>query len=198
MVSDPLPEQDLIRRLRGRDPDAFALLVERYERRVFSLALRMLRGDYAEAEDAAQEIFLAVHQALPRFRGDARLDTWIHRIGMNVCLQRLRKPRLQVEVIQEDSAVAPDRDDPFHYASARELGRDLEAALQTLPDPQRAVVVLHALQGLTYPEVARALGCPEGTVKSRLSAAFRALRRQLAAYGGASGEANAKMAEVSR
>jgi len=179
-----MDERELLSRLRGGTRAAFEALLDRYERRVYNLAFRML-GDRTEAEDAAQEIFIEVHRSLPRFRGDARLDTWIHRIGVNVCLQRRRKRALPTVALPDaDRSAAPPEggEDPFHSALRGELKSRVEQALERLPEGQREVVVLHGIQGLSYSEVAQALQCPVGTVKSRLSSAFRRLRELLGGY----------------
>jgi len=148
----------------------------------------MLDGDRVEAEDTAQDIFVEVYRSLPGFNGRSRLDTWVHRIAVNVCLQRRRKKRLPtVELedgLQELDGFAPCSNgfDPLAEAVRGEMRDDVGAAVEALPEGQREVVLLHGMQGLSYAEVAEALGCPVGTVKSRLSAAFKRLRLALAAY----------------
>jgi len=173
--NDP-DEQQWIRSLRQQDRGAFERLLDRYERRVFNLALRLLAGDMSEAEDATQDIFLEVHRSLPRFRGEARLDTWVHRIAVNVCLQRRRKRVLPTAELPDFDLPDPTAGDPFQCAAQGELRETLLTALDHLPAPQRDVVFLHGMQGLSYAEVAEALQCPVGTVKSRLSTGFKRLR----------------------
>jgi len=180
-------EQELLRELRSGTRRAFERLLDRHERRVYNLALRML-GDATEAEDATQDTFVEVHRALPRFRGDARLDTWVHRIAVNTCLQRRRKRVLPTVELPAEEPPADGRSDPFQAAARGELRSALATAVDTLPDGQREVVLLHGMQGLTYAEVAVALGCPVGTVKSRLSAAFKRLRGALGGYLGTDAE----------
>lgn len=181
-TSDPTPdERELLRRLRTGSRSAFEALMDRYERRVYNLALRLL-GDATEAEDAAQEIFIQVHRSLPGFKGGSRLDTWIHRIAVNVCLQRRRKRALPTVGMPDEDLLECADGDPFHFAARGELRSVVETALDRLPESQRDVVVLHGIQGLSYAEVAEALDCPVGTVKSRLSTAFKRLRKMLAGY----------------
>jgi RNA polymerase sigma-70 factor (ECF subfamily) len=182
-TSDP-EEQQWISKLRQGDGRAFERLLDRYERRVFNLALRLLAGSMPDAEDATQDIFLEVHRALPRFRGDARLDTWIHRIAVNVCLQRRRKRVLPTAELPDTDLPDPSAGDPFQSAAQGELRQILLVAMDHLPEPQRDVVFLHGMQGLTYTEVAEALQCPVGTVKSRLSTGFKRLRELLGGYLG--------------
>ena len=182
MRARALDDHDLLRGLRSGSRAALEALLDRHERRVYNLALRMLDGDAAEAEDATQDIFVEVHRSLPSFRGQSRLDTWIHRIAVNVCLQRRRKKRLPtVELADEEPAALADSD-PYRFALAGELRAVVSSALAALPEGQRDVVLLHGMQGLSYAEVADVLQCPVGTVKSRLSAAFRRLRESLAGY----------------
>lgn len=185
-----IDERELVKRLRAGSRAAFEALMDRSERRVYNLALRMLDGDPSEAEDATQDIFLEVYRALPGFNGRSRLDTWVHRIAVNVCLQRRRKKRLPTVELDEmrdgpacaNGAHSAGLTDPLAEAVRSEMRDHLGAAVQALPEGQRAVVLLHGMQGLSYSEVAEALGCPVGTVKSRLSTAFKRLRAILPGY----------------
>jgi RNA polymerase sigma-70 factor, ECF subfamily len=175
-------DQDLVRRLQGGSRAAFEQLLDRSERRIYNLALRMLDGNASEAEDATQEVFIEIHRSIRNFRGRARLDTWMHRITVNVCLQRRRKKSLPTVELQ-DADLPPQLDgDPFQSAARAELRGVMERAVRELPEGQRDVVLLHGMQGLSYAEVAQVLECPVGTVKSRLSTAFRRLRESLAPY----------------
>jgi RNA polymerase sigma-70 factor (ECF subfamily) len=180
--SESDPDSDLVPMLQRGGRAAFEKLMDRYETRIYNLALRMLHGSRPEAEDAAQEIFLEIHRSIGRFRGQSRLDTWIHRIAINVCLQRRRKRTLPtVELMEADGRPAPEAD-PLRSAERAELRQVMAEAVERLPDGQREVVLLHGMQGLTYAEVAEALACPVGTVKSRLSGAFKRLRVLLDGY----------------
>lgn len=183
MAQRETDERELLKRLRSGSRSAFEALMDRYDRRLYNLALRMLDGDAGEAEDAAQDIFVEIHRALPSFRGGSRLDTWVHRIAVNVCLQRRRNKRLPTGELDE-ALPSLDGPDPLGEAVRSELRDRVGAAVQTLPEGQREVVLLHGMQGLSYAEVAEALGCPVGTVKSRLSTAFKRLRTLLAGYVG--------------
>lgn len=194
------PDRDLLPGLRAGERTAFAALLDRHERRVYNLALRLLDGDPAEAEDATQDAFIEVHRAIRSFRGRARLDTWVHRITVNVCLQRRRRRRGQTVPLVEDGAGPAPGADPFHLAARSELAGQVEAEVRRLPEIQREVVLLHGMQGLSYAEVAQVLDCPVGTVKSRLAAAFRRLRETLGPYvlGEPPAEELRRAAEVGR
>ena len=190
-------DEELAQRIQDGTRESFEALLDAYERRVYNLALRML-GNPADAEDAVQETFIQVHRSLRSFRAESRLDTWIYRIAVNVCLQRRRKLALpSVELPDAEHLAAPDAD-PFRAAAHSELGAKVSAALDRLPAEQRDVALLHSMEGLTYAEVAQVLGCPVGTVKSRLSAAFGRLRKLLGGYVESAGYVNAAVEESVR
>jgi RNA polymerase sigma-70 factor (ECF subfamily) len=121
---------------------------------------------------------------MAQFRGSAALGTWIYRIAMNHCLEFRRKRRLEsIPYDEELSLTSSDwRDDPVQAADRQELSEKVEAAINSLSQVHRDVIVLHELQGMTYQEVAATLDVPVGTVKSRLSNAFRRLRDLLGGY----------------
>jgi RNA polymerase sigma-70 factor (ECF subfamily) len=180
-------ERELVRRIVSGDRDAFARLLDAYETRVYRLALR-LTGAVPDAEDVTQEIFLAVYRSLPKYRGDAALGTWIYRVAMNHCMEFRRRRRLDTVPYDAELTVTSTdwREDPQASAVRAETSARIGAALDLLSPLHRDVVIMHELHGLTYQEVAQALDLPVGTVKSRLSNAFRRLRELLgaAAYEG--------------
>jgi len=177
-------------RLRARDEAAFEELVGRHEREIFQLARRLL-GDREEALDATQEVFLRVYRGLPRFRADASLRTWIWGIALNVCRSRLASAarRLQQRLAPLETVDAEGEESPLplpdpapgpeQAAYGAELRDALELALASLTPEHREAVVLRDVQGLEYEEMAAVLGCPLGTVKSRLGRARAALRQAL-------------------
>ena len=172
-----------IERLQAGDRQAFAQLLDRYEARIYRLALRFT-GSAMDAEDVTQEIFLGIYKSIGNFRGGAALGTWIYRVAMNHCLEFRRRRKLDCVPYNEELALASHdwREDPEQSAGKTELSARVESALQHLSPQHRDVIVLHELQGLTYQEVASALNVPVGTVKSRLSNAFRRLRDLLGGY----------------
>lgn len=176
-------ERKLVQRIQAGDRQAFEELLDAYETRVYRLALRFT-GNIAEAEDLTQEIFLGVYRGLAKFRGDSTLGTWVYRVAMNHCLEYRRKRKLEsIPLDEELTLISSDwREDPAKAADKRELSERVEAAIQCLSPQHRDVIVLHELQGLTYQEVATMLDVPVGTVKSRLSNAFRRLRDLLGGY----------------
>ncbi len=167
-------DDELVRRfVADGDRAAFAELVERHQRRVFNIAYRML-GQREDAADAVQDVFLRCLRKLGAFRGQAAFTTWLHRVTVNVCYDRLRRRRehLSLDEHMPDSPVS-DRTDEMDAAA------DVHRALQQVRQEFRIVVVLHDLQGQPYEAIAEALGAPIGTVKSRLHRGRVALARIL-------------------
>jgi len=170
------PEEDnraLLQRCRSNDPEACTELFSRYNRRIFNTAYRIL-GEESSAEDALQETLLNVYRGISSFRGDSKISTWIGRITINVCLGMLRrnKSRQTVELEDDTSRELPAEItpyiDPLEHACGVEMRSLVSATFQRMSAKQGIVVRLHDLEGNTIQEIARALKCPVGTVKSRL------------------------------
>ncbi|ROT34307.1 RNA polymerase sigma factor SigM [Micromonospora sp. HM5-17] len=154
------------------DPGAFAALFHRHRDRLWAVALRTL-GDREEAADALQDALLSAHRAAARFRGDAAVTTWLHRIVVNACLDRIRRRQSHPTVPLPDSS-GPDESgrwvgglEPAAPAVDHDTALVVRQALAALPVEQRAALVLVDLQGYPVAEVAEILGVAEGTVKSR-------------------------------
>lgn len=176
------------------DTDAFAELVRRHRDRLWAVALRTT-GHREDAADALQDALIAAHRGAASFRGEAQVTTWLHRIVVNACLDRLRRNRVRaVEPLPEDDRPDPrvdrsatsvvGRGDPESAALAVDLRERLLGALETLPPEQKAVLVLVDMEGWPLEEVARILQVPTGTVKSRCARGRRRLGALLAAPGG--------------
>jgi len=176
-------DRHLVQRIQAGDRQAFETLLDAYETRVYRLALRFT-DNVSDAEDVTQDIFLAVYKGLACFRGDSALGTWIYRVAMNHCLEYRRKRRLDSTPYDSELSLTSNdwREDPVASAVRQELSTKVEEAIHCLSPLHRDVVVLHELQGMTYQEVAAMLDVPVGTVKSRLSNAFRRLRELLGGY----------------
>jgi RNA polymerase sigma-70 factor (ECF subfamily) len=167
----------VLERARRGDQEAFAAVIRHYDPGLRALAFRLL-GDRDRMDDALQEAYVKAFRALPRFRGDSKLGTWLYRIAYNACLDELARSRRVVELPLAEEREQPSRwADPGDVAAQR---HDLAAALAALPPEERAAVLLVDAQGFDYREAGRVLGVPEGTVASRLSRARAALRRSLA------------------
>ena len=179
------PDRELVGRWQAGDLEAFEELVQRHEKRVFRLLLRML-GNREEAEDVAQETFLSLHRHGHRFRGEARFSTFVYRVAANAALNRRRtlgRNRNRTHKLAERQAAGDDLPtsprDPEDATSGAELSRHVRSALETLSPPLRMPLVLYDIEGLAYGEIARVMGVAEGTVKSRIHRARLALRAQL-------------------
>jgi RNA polymerase sigma-70 factor (ECF subfamily) len=149
------------------DPVAFATLVGRHRDRLWSVALRTI-GNPEDAADALQDALLSAHRNAGSFRGDAAVTTWLHRIVVNACIDRIRRNRARPTVTLPDDDLAGPAD-PADPLAQRELAWEIERALSSLPDDQRAAVVLVDVEGYSVDEAAAFLKCPPGTVKSRCS-----------------------------
>ena len=166
----------VLERARRGDQEAFAAVIRHYDPGLRALAYRLL-GDRDRMDDALQEAYVKAFRALPRFRGDSKLGTWLYRIAYNACLDELERSRRVVQLPLEDEIVeAGPRTEPGEVVPRR---ADLVEALAALPAEDRAAVLLVDAQGFDYREAASVLGIPEGTVASRLNRARRALRRAL-------------------
>jgi len=172
--ADP-PDQELIRRFRQGDRDAFVALMARHEAKVYNLAYRML-GRAEDASDATQEAFLSCFRHLGSFRGDAAFSTWLHRIAVNACFDLIRRRPATTSLDQEITEPAAVADHAEQAAAAADVHR----ALLAIPPEFRAVLILHELQDVPVEEIASALDVPVGTVKSRLHRGRVALGRALA------------------
>jgi RNA polymerase sigma-70 factor (ECF subfamily) len=188
------PDAELVERWQGGDLSAFETLVRRHERRVFSLVFRML-GNREEAEDVAQEAFLALHRHGHRFRGEARFSTFVYRVAANAALNRRRslgRRRAREEALSQRQDAGDDLPsaprDPEEAASGGQIQERVQSALLGLPKDLRMAVILYDLEGQSYGEIAQALRIPEGTVKSRIHRARTALRDRLRALAHATSE----------
>jgi RNA polymerase sigma-70 factor (ECF subfamily) len=170
----------LVARFRRGDEDAFDELVERHRRRIYSLVCRL--ASPAEADDLAQDVFIAAYKALPNFRGDCAFSTWLYRIAVHVCSHHLRKRRLDTAELDEQHLDLERSHDPERSAITNELQARVRDAIGQLPYKLRLVVVLRDLHGLSYEEIAQVVGCPIGTVRSRLHYATQRLATALQPY----------------
>jgi RNA polymerase sigma-70 factor (ECF subfamily) len=185
-VEPPGDEQDLIQRCLAGDASAFEPLVERYRQRVWRLAYQVLR-DREEAWDCAQEAFVRAFHSLPSFRGHAAFYTWLFRITMNVATDRQRSRGAQARAFgaervseEEWKRTMPDqRARPDQAAVQSEQRQRIRQALDALPPRARTIIMLSDVEGLSYREIADVLGCPIGTVMSRLHNARKRMKSLL-------------------
>jgi RNA polymerase sigma-70 factor (ECF subfamily) len=168
-----------VRAAQRGDTAAFAWLVRRHQRRAVAVAIGLLH-DREDARDACQEAFLRAYRALASFDGQAQFNTWLHRILVNLCIDRLRRPAHGLVALDDVDDLLASEDDPARRAEDAELGGRLGVALRQLSDSHRTTLVLRELQGFSYQEIADAMRCSIGTVMSRL---FHARRRMQALLG---------------
>jgi RNA polymerase sigma-70 factor (ECF subfamily) len=189
------PEDDrrLVRAAQKGDAAAFRTLVERYQRRIYQLALGMMK-DPDEAMDIVQETFVRVHRYLPAFKGDSSFFTWTYRIATNLCLDAARKRGRTERIDLQDSeqaeleaAMDPPSAalaGPQRAALNEELKGKLDDALQGLSENHRAILLLREVEGLSYEELSKVLGIRKGTVMSRLFHARLKMQSKLREYLG--------------
>lgn len=162
------PDQALLAAHVGGDRDAFGQLVARHQDRLWGVALRTL-GDREEAADALQDALLSAYRAAGSYRGEAKVTTWLHRIVVNACLDRVRRRQARPTVPFPETGGNAEPADPRDALSDRETALEVEAALAALPYDQRVAILLVDVHGLPVDEVAAVLAVPSGTVKSRCS-----------------------------
>lgn len=181
-------DQELVRRAQAGDQRAFELLVVKYQRRIARLLSRMIR-DPSEIEDVSQEAFIKAYRALPSFRGESAFYTWLYRIAINTAKNHLsslgRRPMLATEYEDEDGetldAVAqmPDFHTPETELSNRQIVSTVNEAVDALPEDLREAITLREMDGLSYEDIALAMDCPIGTVRSRIFRAREAIANRL-------------------
>lgn len=187
LMTAEIPDLTLVQRVQQGDRRAFDQLVLRYQHKVLKLVMRYMRN-HAEAEDIAQEAFLKAYRAIHSFRGDSAFYTWIYRIAINTAKNALvaakRRPLdydldLQDPEQNERNGRLRDEATPESLLLTDEIRQTVDAAIGALPEDLRRAVVLREYEGLSYEEIAAVMGCPVGTVRSRIFRAREAIDRQL-------------------
>lgn len=178
-MSDSPTDKELVQRVQQGDKNSFDLLVLKYQNRIIKLVSRYVR-EPSDAMDVAQEAFLKAYRALPNFRGDSAFYTWLYRIAINTAKNHLaalsrRPPEAHLENADGEqmdiSELQKDIATPEHLLLADEIKQTILDAMSKLPEDLRVAITLREVEGLTYAEVAVAMDCPIGTVRSRI---FRA------------------------
>ena len=189
-MHEGLPDTEIARRVASGDQNAFQLLMRRHNQTMYRTARSILKDD-AEAEDAVQEAYLLAYRAMDKFRGDAKLSTWLVRIVVNEAIARMRKRSRRADVIRLDGGTEQDSqaaeesmneskpEQPDQAASRAQARRLLEAKIDELPDAFRTVLLLRAVEEMGVEEVAACLGIPEATVRTRFFRAKGLLREAL-------------------
>lgn len=185
------PDAEMVAAVLEGDPEAYRVLVERYERRIYHVIYGMVRSP-EDAKDLAQDAFVKAFQNLHRFRLEAKFYTWLCRIAMNVAIDHLRKMKHRNHAEFDDARGGSDgaqvvrlhsaKDDPSENVARARMYKTIMDAVETLPDDQKQVLILREIEDMPYKEIAEVLDIPEGTVMSRLYYARRRLQEQLAEY----------------
>lgn len=181
-------DRQLVERARRGDKRAFELLVEKYRRRLLRLLSRMVRNA-EEVEDIAQETFIKAYRALPNFRGDAAFYTWLYRIGVNTAKNFLANrgrnmPTVSDQAMSDEDEpderlVAQDVNTPESMLLSKQVALAVNEAVEALPEELRTAITLREMEGLSYEEIATLMGCPIGTVRSRIFRAREAIAVKL-------------------
>jgi RNA polymerase sigma-70 factor (ECF subfamily) len=178
-----LSDTQIIKRTLDGEPEAFSMLVRRWERQIYCLTLRMLGRD-EEAKDATQETFLSAYRNLSKFRGEAKFSSWIYRIALNVCNTKLRsrsKSTISLDEQRETTGfeLAADINDLSEGIQQEQVAGHVRRALNGLPSEMRQVIIMKEYEGLKFSEIAEILGIPISTVKTRMYTGLNELRKRL-------------------
>jgi RNA polymerase sigma-70 factor (ECF subfamily) len=184
MLAEEIGDAECVKRVQRGDTESFEILVRRHQNTTFNLIYRFL-GDYDEATDTAQEVFLSAYKSIQQFRGEANFSTWLYRIAFNHASTRRKSlnSKRQRQITLEDDVVLVDRGaNPETSAERKEIQQCVQQALNSLDGDDAQIIVLRDLQDVSYEDIAETLDVPVGTVKSRLHRARQALRISLAPY----------------
>ena len=180
-------DQLLVERVQRGDKKAFDILVAKYQHKIVKLISRYIR-DQAEVLDVAQDAFIKAYRALPRFRGESAFYTWLYRIAINTAKnylvaqsRRLPDADIEIEVAEQYEGASELRDNatPERLLLKDEIERTVFEVIEQLPEDLRTAITLRELEGLSYEEIADAMGCPIGTVRSRIFRAREAIHNKL-------------------
>jgi RNA polymerase sigma-70 factor (ECF subfamily) len=187
-MSDREIDRQLVERAQQGDKKAFGLLVDKYQRKLARLLSRFIR-DPAEVEDVTQEAFIKAYRALPAFRGDSAFYTWLYRIGINTAKNYLmalgRRAPTSTEVEAEDAEgfeegeQLRDINTPESLLLSNEIAETVNATIEKLPEELRKAIQMREIEGMSYEDIAQAMDCPIGTVRSRIFRAREAIAEQL-------------------
>jgi len=190
-------DEILIKKFKTGDESSFEKLVEKYQSRVYSIALSMLR-DKNDADDVSQEIFVKVYRSLHKFKGKSKFFTWLYRITINTCINSRNGGGKRKKIVSLSQPIDEQGNDlytylpqkrfksPLEVLKNKELSEKIKLAIDSLSDGLKEVFILREIEDISYKELANILQCPEGTIKSRLFRARDQLKEKLGVYLNAS------------
>jgi RNA polymerase sigma-70 factor (ECF subfamily) len=184
MLAEGIGDAECVRRVQQGDTDSFEVLVRRHQKAIFNLVYRLL-GNYDEAAEVAQEVFLSAFKSIHQFRGEANFSTWLYRIGLNHASTRrksLHSTQQHHIPLDGTEVIADGAVDPAKNFEHKEIRQRVQQALNSLDPEDARIILLRDLQDVPYEDLAEMLDIPVGTVKSRLHRARQALRTSLAPY----------------
>lgn len=186
-----MSDQEIIRALQQKSETAFRTLVDQYKDRMYNTCLGLLQNP-EEAEEAAQDVFIELYKSVGKFRGDAKLSTWMYRIATTKSLERIRKQKTQKRFAFFQSLTGGDKDyettrhatfeHPGVILEHKEQAQTLFSTIKTLPENQRIAFTLHKVEGLPYQEIAEVLGTSVSSVESLMFRARKSLQQKLKTY----------------
>ncbi len=179
-------DQELVKRVQNGDKKAFDVLVLKYQHKITNLVSRFVK-DHSEAQDVAQEAFLKAYRALPRFRGESAFYTWLYRIAINTAknflvAQDRRPPSDDIDAADAEQYVGASMNNletPDRLLQTDEITKTIYGVMQGLPEDLKTAITLRELEGLSYEEIAQAMSCPVGTIRSRIFRAREAIDQEL-------------------
>ncbi|MCU7904689.1 MAG: RNA polymerase sigma factor RpoE [Candidatus Thiodiazotropha sp. (ex Epidulcina cf. delphinae)] len=186
-MGERLIDQELVARVQQGDKKAFDLLVLKYQQKITNLISRYIRDPH-EVLDVTQEAFIKAYRAIPKFRGDSAFYTWLYRIAINTAKNYLvaqgrRPPSDDVEAEMAEQmdvgARLKETGTPENHVLTEEIASTVQKAIDDLPEDLRTAIVLRELEGMSYEEIANAMSCPVGTVRSRIFRAREAIDKKL-------------------
>ena len=189
MEQDTQSDAVLVQQVQAGQQKAFDLLVAKYQRRIYRLVLRFIR-DPALAEDVAQETFLRAYRAIGQFRGESQFYTWLYRIAVNTAKKAISDD-IRDPTVSEGDALGNDEETfsptelltnhetPESILVSKEIVQTVNAAMESLPEDLRMAITLREIEGLSYEDIAEAMQCPIGTVRSRIFRAREAIAERL-------------------
>jgi len=198
-ADEPTPDADLVSQAQKGSREAFRELFDRYHRRVYAVALGVVRNP-DDAQDVVQDAFIKAHRNLSSFRGTSSFYTWVYRIAMNLCIDHTRRMKRRRKVDFDDVAESLEQgsenvrddtllprilgQDPGRSLMRKEIREQIGRALDSLSDNHRAVLVMREMEGLSYDEMAKVMGCSKGTIMSRLFHARKKMQSELREFAG--------------